>query len=545
MTTPLSPAQLPSPYQVQNFNSASMNPFDYFHDSQYTNQNINHGTDRVMTGLNESTQYLTAGVNTVSKDLNAATLGLRDAIERGNLINGNAIERTSGDIKLNSTILDAANRQAANDSIRDVLRAVDANGSVNGATTERVGSNLNSTTERVGSNLNTAVERTAAQIERLAGEGRLTTTVTDAASRQAANDGVRDVIRSIAATDVSVERTAGETRSNFLTGLATQSALVADTRKTITEQINRGTNELIGVIGNNATNMADLFNINAAESRTANNIGLLEQVRGNANILQQGATNHGVNMLEQQKIGSLLAAQGARSFADMMLEQQKSTAVLSHEGTKQYADIMMEQQKAAAVLAAQGARSYSDLMLEQQKTTAVLAHEGSNHHASLLLEQQRLKEYISSKGDSHFAMNQLEMQKVKEGLAFQAAQNFASLQLESAKTSGLISAQLAEAKYDALKNTQFLADKMGDCCCEVKMKIDTIDRDRLRDNLIVERVEHHEDHRRHGRDDHHHHFYGRDGRDGRDGRWEEEGRGERGRGERGRGGDEGGRGGRD
>ena len=363
MTTPLSPAQLPSPYQVQNFNSASMNPFDYFHNSQITNQNINHGTDRVMTGLNESTQYLTAGVNTVSKDLNAATLGLRDAIERGNLINGNAIERTSGDIKLNSTILDAANRQAANDSIRDVLRAVDANGNVNGATTERVGSNLNSTTERVGSNLNTAIERNAAQLERVAGEGRLTTTVTDAASRQAANDSVRDVIRSIAATDVSVERTAGETRSNFLSGLASQSALVADTRKTITEQINRGTNELIGVIGNNATNMSDLFNINAAESRTANNINLLEQVRGNANVLQQGATNHGINLLEQQKIGSLLAAQGARSFADMMLEQQKSTAVLSHEGTKQYADIMMEQQKAAAVLAAQGARSYSDLML--------------------------------------------------------------------------------------------------------------------------------------------------------------------------------------
>ena len=555
MTTPLSPAQLPSPYQVQNFNSASMNPFDFFHDSQFTNQNIAQGTERIVTGLNDSTQYLTAGVNSVSKDLNQATLGLRDAIERGNLINGNAIERTSGDIKLNSTILDAANRQAANDSIRDVLRGVDANGNMN-----------NSTTERVGSNLNSTVERTAAQIERLAGEGRLTTTVTDAASRQAANDGVRDVIRSIAATDVSVERTAGETRSNFLSGLATQSALVADTRKTITESINRGTNELIGVIGNNATNMADLFNINAAESRTANSIGLLEQVRGNANVLQQGATNHGINLLEQQKSNSVLAAQGARSFADLMLEQQKSTAVLSHEGTKQYADIMMEQQKTAAVLAAQGARSYSDLMLEQQKSTAVLshegtkqysdimieqqkstavlAHEGSSHHASLLLEQQRLKEYLSSKGDSHFAMNQLEMQKVKEGLAFQAAQNFASLQLESAKTSGLISAQLAEAKYDALKNTQFLADKMGDCCCEVKMKIDTIDRDRLRDNLVVERIEHHEDHRRHGRDDHHHHFYdryhGRDGRDGRDGRWESPGRGGR---EGGRGGGEGGRGG--
>jgi hypothetical protein len=28
---------------------------------------------------------------------------------------------------------------------------------------------------------------------------------------------------------------------------------------------------------------------------------------------------------------------------------------------------------------------------------------------------------------------------------------------------------------------------MSECCCEVKQKIDLIDRDRLRDNLIVQR----------------------------------------------------------
>ena len=30
---------------------------------------------------------------------------------------------------------------------------------------------------------------------------------------------------------------------------------------------------------------------------------------------------------------------------------------------------------------------------------------------------------------------------------------------------------------------------MSECCCEVKMKIDNVDRDRLRDNLIVQRGE--------------------------------------------------------
>jgi hypothetical protein len=56
--------------------------------------------------------------------------------------------------------------------------------------------------------------------------------------------------------------------------------------------------------------------------------------------------------------------------------------------------------------------------------------------------------------------------------------------------------QLADAKYEALKSQQFLADKICECCCDVKQKIDRadcnikekvdlIDRDRLRDNLTV------------------------------------------------------------
>jgi hypothetical protein len=106
-----------------------------------------------------------------------------------------------------------------------------------------------------------------------------------------------------------------------------------------------------------------------------------------------------------------------------------------------------------------------------------------------MMEQQKVKEYLSSKGDSHFAMNQLEMHKVKEGLSAQAAHNFSALQLDQHKIKESIQAQLADAKYDALKNTQFLADKMCECCCEVKQKIDLVDRDRLRDGLNVERNE--------------------------------------------------------
>jgi hypothetical protein len=457
--------------------------------NEFTNQNINHRSDRIVSGLNDSTQYITANVNGVSKDVAAGNLGLRDAIERGNFVNGNAIERTSGDIKLNGTILDAANRQAANDTARDIMRAVDYNGSNGSATTERVGSNINST-----------VERTSSQIERLAGEGRLTTTVVDAASRQAQNDSARDIIRAVALTDSAVERTAGETRSNFLNAMNNLNSIVTDSRHSVLDQVNRGTNELVGIVTNNAT-----------DTRAGLTASILEQVRGTGALAQQSSSQYASLQLEQQKVGAVLANENARSYADLMLEQQKNTGILASVNAKHYSDIMLEQQKSTAVLTHEGDRQYASVMLEQQKTAALLAHEGANHYSSLLLEQQRVKEYLSSKGDSHFAMGQLEMHKVKEGLAYQAEKNFSSLQLEAAKSNGLVSAQLAEAKYDALKNTQFLADKMSECCCEVKMKIDNVDRDRLRDSLIVQRIEHHSDHRdnHNHREYHHHHDHHR------------------------------------
>jgi hypothetical protein len=79
------------------------------------------------------------------------------------------------------------------------------------------------------------------------------------------------------------------------------------------------------------------------------------------------------------------------------------------------------------------------------------------------------------------------MQKVKEGLACQAAQNFSISQLEAQKNREAIQRDLADAKYEALKSQQYLSDKMSECCCEIKGKMDLLDRDRLRDNLLVER----------------------------------------------------------
>ena len=121
-------------------------------------------------------RYMSAGHAGLTKDIHQTTLGLRDAVEKGTYANGHAIERNAGQ--------------------------------------------LGSAIERNGGTIMTAIEK-------VAGEQRLTTTVTDAASRQANQDSARDLAIAIernganavnasqAASGTllaSIERNAGENR---------------------------------------------------------------------------------------------------------------------------------------------------------------------------------------------------------------------------------------------------------------------------------------------------------------------------------------------
>jgi len=465
--------------------------------NQHINQNIYTSTDKLLGSINSTNQYLTAGLNNVGKEVTQSALGLRDAVERGNLTNGNAIERTSGEIKLNTTITDAASRQASADSFRDVLRAVDAQGSAALSTTERVGSNLSTSVERVGSNLGTAVERNGGNImtaiEKVAGEGRLTTTITDAASRQANSDNFRDVLGSVDRNGASavnttqaigstllstIERVAGEGRVTTTVADAASRQAAADSARDIMGAVERNGGSNAGLVQSTAAALGTAIERNGGDTRsamlTASNLtnSLLTDVRH--------AIINDVNRGTEE-----LLASGTQNFNVM----SKAVTDSAWETRNAMNSNMLEQLKAFNNVQQQSAQNYASTLLEGQKSTALLSLDGNNHYASLMMEQQKVKEYLSSKGDSHFAMNQLEMHKVKESLAAQAAHNFSSLQLDQHKIKESIQAQLADAKYDALKNTQFLADKMCECCCEVKQKIDLVDRDRLRDGLNVERNE--------------------------------------------------------
>jgi len=300
------------------------------------------------------------------------------------------------------------------------------------------------TTERVNSQLAAAVERNGSMnqsaIERTTGEARLTTVIADAASRQAANDSARDIMKAVDRTGLeavtstkdayngllaSVERNAGEGRIQTLTSSGILDNSLRDVRYSILSDVNRVGTDL------NASNVQTFNVLNKAITD-----GAWEQRTAVANGFQSLSEEH------------------LRTKFDL------NKGLDSH---------------------------YSSLLLEQQKLGHFMSAKADGHFASTTLELQKVKEGLAAQSAMQHADAQLELQKVKEGLACQASNYNAVALLEAHKNREAIQKDLAEARYEALKSQQYLTDKMGECCCEIKEKMDVIDRDRLRDNLIVSR----------------------------------------------------------
>ena len=418
-----------------------------------------HSTER-------NSAILAANVERASA-LNAATTErvnsqLATAVERNGANNMSTTER------VNSQLATAVERNGANGVYTTQLTAAQLATAV-----ERNGANGTSTTERTNAQLAAAIERNGAQnfsaIERSTGEARLTTVVTDAASRQFANDSARDITKAVelngslnlgATKDTyagllgSIERNAGENRIQTVTSSGILGAALTDVRHSILSDVVRSGNELLAAGTQNFNALSKAVTDAAWEQRSAASAG----------------------------------------FSHLGEENLRTKQDVTKSITDSYSSMLLEQQKMGQYLASKEDNHFAINQLEMQKVKEGLACQSSQYHASSQLEAQKISQFLASKADGHFAMTQLELQKVKEGIAAQAAQHFASNQLEQQKIREHLSNQLADAKYEQLKSQQFLADKLCECCCSIKEKVgsvkehaDIIDRDRLRDNLSVSR----------------------------------------------------------
>lgn len=289
----------------------------------------------------------------LTKEVTQSTLGLRDAVERGNLQIVGDVERTAG-------------------QAQTTIERVGANGT---ATTERANGQVMGSVERNGGNIMTAIEK-------IAGENRLTTTVTAAAGRQAAADSARDLAIAIernganavdASKDAqtallgSIERNAGEGRVTTVTSQGFLDSKILDVRHSVINRINDSTNELVQVNTNNTNVIGKAVHDSAVETRAVLSGGFGSVSGEVADMKVKSAEQYAALLLEQQKMGQFLASKTDNQFAMTQMEVMKCKADLSAQSAQQFSVNQLENQKLGSMISAQLAEAKYDALKNTQE----------------------------------------------------------------------------------------------------------------------------------------------------------------------------------
>jgi hypothetical protein len=312
----------------------------------------------------------------------------------------------------------------------------------NGIAIERTAANGMATTERVNNQLSTAVERTA-------GNGMATT---ERATGQVANAVERNGGNIMAA----IEKTAGEGRLTTTISDAASRQATNDSARDILRAVDRVGADAIGNIKDTHNGLLATIERNAGEGR-------IQTLQSNGQLaVSLTDVRHSVLADVNRAAGEILSSN--QQNLNVLTKHVTDGAWESRTALAQgFQTLSEEHLRTKHDLAQQVSQQYASQLLENQKSTALLAKQQDNQFAAMI-----------SKSDNHFAALLLEQQKAKECLTL----------------------QLQDAKYEALKNKQELSKELAECCCEIKMKVDnraqdvintvdTLDRNRLRDDLTV------------------------------------------------------------
>ena len=516
MTTPVPP--YPSMYPYGFDNEHFLNTLQHQGIINSINENA-RGTTREVSAVD---RHLSDGIMQLSGEIGASTgkvvdtigaqsLGLRDAVERNALNIANNV---------------GASRQAGADSARDIQVAI-----------ERTALSGMGATERVGSSVLSTVERTS-------GEAKLTTAISDAATRQATNDLARDIIGQTNKGSMDIMRSLSENRYTSAVSDAATRQATNDLARDIINQTNKGTVDVLGSLSENryttavsdaatrqATNDLARDIVNQSNKNSGDIISAIAENRFSATV-NDAATRQATNDLARDIITQLGAGHNnilaaVERNGDASREATTSSGYETRTLLNQRAtESMMENARNKEDLARQASHNYASLLLETHKSVDALSAQTSNQFATTMLEQQKNTERLGSQSSQQYASLLLEQQKVKEHMSLQMADS----KYEALKNKEVLAAQIAAAaadsKYEALKNTQTLSSQMAECCCEIKSKIGdvsnkmddtvrTLDSNRLRDSLntannevnLLKILEHT---RGYGGHYHDHHYHRRD-----------------------------------
>lgn len=257
----------------------------------------------------------------------------------------------------------------------------------------------------------------------------------------------------------AIEKVAGETRLTSVVADAASRQASADTARDLAIAIER-----------NGAN-----SVNAANAVNASLLGSIERNAGEGRVTTVSAQGQLDAKLTDVRHSILNDVN--RSSSEMMASNVQNLNVL----TKHVTDGAWETRAALT-------GGFNSIAVGLEKIKSDLGAQASDHYATMLLESQKTGQFLSSKMDGQFAATQIEILRSKADLSAQAASQFSISQLEQQKMGAAISAQMAEAKYDALKNHTEMSKQVAECCCELKEKNDRLDRERLRDENTVYKI---------------------------------------------------------
>lgn len=305
----------------------------------------------------------------------------------------------------------------------------------------------------------------------------------------------KNIYDTIAQNSVSIERTAAN-------GVATTER--ANTQLSSAVERNAGNImtaiEKVAGDGRLTTTITDAASRQAANDSARDILAAVERNGGASVGASKDAYNGLLGSIERnsgENRMTTMTADGANQARIADVRRDITSNLISLEGdvlssiNKAHGDIITAVGNTAWETRQNQNTQYAALLSEVQKSASAGALQNAQYFASNLLETQKLAHNLDNKGDVHFA-----------AMISKQDNHFAALLLEQQKVKECLTLQLQDAKYEALKNKQDLSKELAECCCEIKMKVDnrtqdvintvdTLDRNRLRDDLTVANNENH------------------------------------------------------
>jgi hypothetical protein len=223
-----------------------------------------------------------------------------------------------------------------------------------------------------------------------------------------------------------------------------------------------------------------------------------------------------------ERTSEILSSQERISFADENRQHRNAQHIIDVINTNGSANLTATERNGSANLAAtQKATSDLGIQAERlQNETATFFGELSDkvHHvelggtkntAEIVVAVNKAENVLGRQAGDYFAKSQQDLVRVENSLGRLADSHFSSLQNQASVNSGKLAYDIAkvEAKLElqaanntaaiqleALKSKGDIMDKMADCCCEIKERVEAsgcsikdliraTDSDRLRDAL--------------------------------------------------------------